>query len=97
MLRVAEQIITEKLSVRRTEEIVREELSGPKSQEVRERSPQRSSDDAYGDVSRQIQEALGLPAKIKAGRKGGRIEIRFRSGEELEGVIALLISQNVSQ
>ncbi len=30
MLRVAERIISEKLSVRRTEEIVREELSGPK-------------------------------------------------------------------
>ncbi len=97
MLRVAERIISEKLSVRRTEEIIREELSGPKPQDVPERIPQRSSNDEYGDVSRRIQEALGLPAKVKAGRKGGKIEIRFRSGEELEGIIALLIARSVSE
>ena len=98
MLRVAEQITTEKLSVRRTEEIVREELSGPVFQEVKtDRSPRSSSSDEYGEVSRQIQEALGLPAKVKAGRKGGKIEIRFRSSEELEGIIALLISRGVSE
>ena len=98
MLRVAEQITTEKLSVRRTEEIVREELSGPVFQEVKtDQSPRSSSSDEYGEVSRQIQEALGLPAKVKAGRKGGKIEIRFRSSEELEGIIALLISQSVSE
>lgn len=96
MLRVAERIIAEKLSVRRTEEIVREELSNPRDQEVQERSPQRSSEDEYGEVSRQIREALGLPARVKAGRKGGKVEIRFRSGEELEGIIALLIANNPS-
>ena len=97
MMRVAERIMSEKLSVRRTEEIVREELSGPKFQPVQEQAPQRSSEDEYGDVSRQIQEALGLPAKVKAARKGGKIEIRFRSGEELDGIIALLVAQNVTE
>ena len=97
MLRVAEQIMAEKLSVRRTEEIIREELSGPKSQAVQERSSKHSSNDEYGEVSRRIQQALGLPAKVKAGRKGGKIEIRFRSGEELDGIIALLMAQSVSE
>lgn len=97
MLRVAERIITEKLSVRRAEEIVREELSSPTSQTPREESPSQAPKNEYADVSRQIQEALGLPAKVKAGRKGGKIEIRFRSGEELEGVIALLIAQSISE
>ncbi len=97
MLRVAERIISEKLSVRRTEEIVREELSDPKSEMPQGSSPKQSSGEEYGEVSRQIQEALGLPTKVKAGRRGGKIEIRFRSGEELEGIIALLIDQNASE
>ena len=97
MLRIAEQIIIEKLSVRKTEEIVRQELSSPTPTEAREPSSRPSSEDQYGEVSRQIQNALGLPAKVKASRKGGKIEIRFRSGEELEGLIALLIVQNVSE
>ncbi|QIN80566.1 ParB/RepB/Spo0J family partition protein [Rubrobacter marinus] len=97
MLRVADRIITEKLSVRRTEEIVREELADPEPQDVQERSPQRRPEEEYGDASRRLQEALGLPAKVKASRKGGKIEIRFRSGEELEGLLTLLISQTVSE
>lgn len=97
MMRVAQRITSQKLSVRRTEEIVREELSNPRSKAVEEPALRRSAGDEYGDVSRQIQEALGLPAKVKAGRKGGKIEIRFRSVEELDGIIALLIAQNVSE
>ena len=97
MLQVAERIMSQKLSVRRTEEIVREELAGPKSQPVQEQTPQTGAKDEYGEVSRQIQEALGLPAKVKASRKGGKIEIRFRSADELDGIIALLIAQSVSE
>ena len=97
MLRVAEQIIAEKLSVRRTEDLVREELTNPKPQVSREEKPRQASTNEYTDVSRQIQEALGLPAKVKPGRKGGKIEIRFRSGEELAGVIALLTSRNIPE
>ena len=97
MLQVAERIMSQKLSVRRTEEIVREELAGPKSQPVQEQTPQTGVKDEYGEVSRQIQEALGLPAKVKASRKGGKIEIRFRSEDELDGIIALLIAQSVSE
>lgn len=97
MLQVAERIMSQKLSVRRTEEIVREELAGPKSQPVQGQTPQTVVKDEYGEVSRQIQEALGLPAKVKASRKGGKIEIRFRSEDELDGIIALLIAQSVSE
>ena len=97
MLGVAERIMSQKLSVRKTEEIVREELSNPKPQTIQKQSPQRSSEDEYGEVSHQIQEALGLPAKVKAGRRGGKIEIRFRNEAELSGIIALLIAQNVAE
>ena len=97
MLEVAERIMSQKLSVRKTEEIIREELSNPKMQTVQEQPPQRSPEDEYGEVSRKLQQALGLPARVKAGRKGGKIEIRFRSGVELDGIIALLIAESVSE
>lgn len=95
MLGVAERVITEKLSVRRTEDLVREQLTNPKPPVSQEGRPRQAPENEYADVSRQIQKALGLPAKVKAGRKGGKIEIRFRSGEELEGLMALLISNDV--
>lgn len=96
MLRVAERIMLEKLSVRRTEEIVREEISNPTSSVVQVQSPREAPRNEYAEVSKKLQEALGLPAKVKAGRKGGKIEIRFRSGAELEGLIAILVSQGMS-
>lgn len=96
MLRVAERIMMEKLSVRRTEEIVREELSNPTSQAIPEESPRQAPKNEYADVSKQLQDALGLPAKVKAGRRGGKIEIRFRSVAELEGLIAMLVSQSMT-
>lgn len=97
MLRVAQRIMLEKLSVRRTEEIVREELVSPTTPVPQEESPLPAPKNEYADVSKQLQDALGLPARVKAGRRGGKIEIRFRSGAELEGLIALLISQSVTE
>ena len=91
MLQVAQKVQAEKLSVRRTEEMVRDLLTRPNA-EAKE-TPSASSDEApneYGEASRTIQEALGLQARIKPARKGGRIEIRFRTGEDLKAILALL-------
>lgn len=91
MLHVAQKVQAEKLSVRRTEEMVRDRLTRPNA-EAKE-TPSASSDEApneYGEASRTIQEALGLQARIKPTRKGGRIEIRFRTGEDLKAIVALL-------
>lgn len=92
MLRVAERVQTEKLSVRKVEEIVRNHLARPQAEATK--TPSAGSDEApneYGEVSRAIQEALGLQARVKSARKGGRIEIRFRTKEELEAILALLV------
>lgn len=92
MLHVAERVQAERLSVRKTEELVREELIGPReSQEATEkRREEQEFVDEYGEASRRIQEALMLPARVRGSRKGGRIEIRFREKEELEALVALL-------
>jgi ParB family chromosome partitioning protein len=92
MLRVAEKVRAEKLSVRRTEDLVREELSGrPSSPEAREKpTREQEAADQYADASRLIGEALRLPTRVRAFRKGGKLEIRFRKEEELEALLALL-------
>ena len=97
MLRVAGMVQAEKLSVRKTEELVREQLAEPdESQEATEKSRDKpESDDEYGEASLQIQDALDLPTRVRASRRGGKLEIRFRQKEELEVLVALLTANKV--
>lgn len=98
MLHVAEKVQAEKLSVRKTEEMVRDELSRPQENTKFEEKPQQeppASIDEFGEASKIIQEALMLPTRVRPSRKGGKIEIRFRKREELETLIALLTSNGV--
>lgn len=93
MVRLAERVLKEKLSVRRTEELVRDHLS-----RNRERPREEPQDDEtpgeFDEATRLIQEALALPVRVRSSRRGGKIEIRFRHTEELEGLIALLTSRD---
>ncbi|MGH3087663.1 MAG: ParB/RepB/Spo0J family partition protein [Rubrobacteraceae bacterium] len=88
---LAGRIQREKLSVRRTEELVREILSG--EQKEREIPRQEENNDEYEQASRMITEAIELPVKVKRSRHGGKIEIRFRQREELEALVELLTSK----
>ncbi|HZY57477.1 MAG TPA: ParB/RepB/Spo0J family partition protein [Rubrobacteraceae bacterium] len=96
MLRVAEKVQAEKLSVRKTEELVREELAGPQTSPETEEKPteEQEAADQYGEASRLIGEALMLPTRVRALRKGGKVEIRFRKKEELEALVALLTTDS---
>jgi ParB family chromosome partitioning protein len=92
MLRVAQRVQDGKLSVRKTEQIVRDLLAQPqtgRSETTEPKGPAQAADE-YGEASRRIQESLGLQARIRSARKGGRLEIRFRDRDELEGLLALL-------
>jgi ParB family transcriptional regulator, chromosome partitioning protein len=97
MLRLAERVRSERLSVRKTEELVREELAEPREAPEAEEKPRedREESDRYREVSRRIQEALTLPTRVRAARKGGRVEIRFREKEELETLVALLTANSL--
>jgi ParB family chromosome partitioning protein len=90
MVQLAQRIQAEKLSVRRTEELVREYLSG--HQTPRQRGPEDESEapDEFDEASRLMREALELPVRVRPLRRGGKVEIRFREKEELEAIIALL-------
>lgn len=95
MLHVAEKVQAEKLSVRKTEETVRDEISGSQEDTKFEAKPQEEPHafvDEFDEASRMIQEALMLPTRVRPSRRGGKIEIRFRKREELEALIALLTS-----
>ena len=96
MLRVAGAVQAEKLSVRKTEELVREELAQPRDPQEATEKPREEPDplDEYSEASRQIQDALTLPTRVRASRRGGRLEIRFRQKEELEALVALLTANS---
>lgn len=95
MIRLAEQIQAEKLSVRKTEELVRESPpEEPEQPQPAEPSKQKPPAEEFEEASRLMQEALTLPVKVRAYRRGGKIEIRFRKAEELEALISLLTARN---
>lgn len=99
MLRVAEEVQAEKLSVRKTEELVRQEIAASRTAPQAEQSPreQQEAPDQYDEASRRIQDALLLPTRVRASRRGGKVEIRFREKEELEALITRLTASNAQQ
>jgi ParB family chromosome partitioning protein len=99
MLRIAQKVQDEKLSVRKTEELVREELVRTQASPETTEKPREERDfaDDHSEASRLIQDALMLPTRVRALRKGGKVEIRFREKEELEALVALLTSDSTRE
>ena len=96
MVQLAERIQAERLSVRRTEELVHEYRSGLRG--TRQSEPQRSgTPDEFDEASRLMREALELPVRVKPLRRGGKVEIRFRETEDLEGILALLVPRETTR
>ncbi len=93
MTRLAQKVVDEKLSVRKTEELVREILGSPR--ETSSAMPQRGSTipEEFHQASRLMREALELPVRVKGLKSGGKVEIRFRQTEELEALVSLLTSR----
>jgi ParB family transcriptional regulator, chromosome partitioning protein len=90
MFRLAERIQAEKLSVRRTEELVRETLSGSRAARRMEPEDKSATPHEFDEASQLMREALELPVRVKPLRRGGKVEIRFRQKEELDAIITLL-------
>ena len=90
MVQLAQRIQVERLSVRKTEELVRKYLSG--AREARPTQPQQRSKTPveFDEASRRMREALELPVRVKPLRRGGKVEIRFREKEELDALLMLL-------
>ncbi len=95
MQRIAEKVHAERLSVRKTEQLVREHLSETPQPppETPDQGPSETSSE-FEQASQMMQKALTLPVKVRPFRKGGKVEIRFREREELEAILSLLTSSD---
>lgn len=101
IIRVAEEIKTERLSVRRAEEMVREINAEPSEAENREQTPPKNpqknpepEQEQLDITSEKITRALNLPTRIKKAKRGGKIEIRFKRDEELEAIVSILSGES---
>jgi ParB family transcriptional regulator, chromosome partitioning protein len=94
MIQLAQKVATEKLSVRMTEELVRERLASPEDAPHAGPDKGNTTPTEFHEASRLIREALELPVRVKSLRSGGKVEIRFRETEQLEALVSLLTSQD---
>ena len=94
MVRLAQRVVDEKLSVRKTEELVREMLGDPGETPSATTRRDSANPDEFHRASRLMREALELPVRVKGLKSGGKVEIRFRQTEELEALVSLLTAQD---
>jgi ParB family transcriptional regulator, chromosome partitioning protein len=93
MVHLAKRIQSERLSVRRTEELVREYLSGAEQIGQPQPGKRTKTPVEFDEASRLMRESLELPVRVKALRTGGKVEIRFRQMEELEALMSLIVPE----
>jgi len=94
MLQIAQRVAEEKLSVRKTEELVRERLSNLDASSQTTPRQESATPREYDEACRLIREALELPVRVKSSRRGGKIEIRFEGSQQLKALVTLLTSQD---
>ncbi|MBN2614187.1 MAG: ParB/RepB/Spo0J family partition protein [Bacteroidales bacterium] len=87
-LRVLKKIITEGLSVRQVEEMVRK-LNAPQSEPPKKE--ERQIPEQYKELPARLSETLGTKVSMKRNNKGeGTIVISFKSDNELEKIVSFL-------
>jgi ParB family chromosome partitioning protein len=96
MTELAFKVGEEKLSVRRTEELVREKLANPHASSRSAPERRATTPTQFNEASRLIHEAIELPVRVKSLKSGGKVEIRFREPQQLEAIVSLLTAQERS-
>ena len=84
MLKAAQIILEQQLSVRQTETLVKELQKEPKEK------PQKTSDIYVQDLERAMTSLIGHKITIKHGEKKGKITIEYYGNEDLEAVCEAL-------
>ncbi len=78
----ARRVVTRGLSVRQTEQMVKQLLAPPKAK------PAVAEDPDVRRLQERLSERLGAPVRIiTQGKNKGRLEIRYSSLEELDGIL----------
>ena len=94
MTELARRVAAEKLSVRKTEELVREMLASPRTTAGAVPEQSGATPAEFHQASRLMREALELPVRVKSLKSGGKVEIRFRETRDLEALVSLLTAQD---
>ena len=94
MIELALKVAEEKLSVRKTEELVREMLADPRASSRTAAERHATTPAQFNEASRLIHDAIELPVRVKSLKSGGKIEIRFREPQQLEAIVSLLTSKD---
>lgn len=95
---LAERIVREQLSVRDAERLVTKLQSGSISGKGSAKKAGRPMSRDWVRVQEQVSDGIGLPVSLKQGRgAAGEMTIRFSSLEELDGLIARLLPQGLSE
>lgn len=85
---LAQRIIKENLSVRKTEEIVKEIVGDKKN-----KNKSKEKDIFIKDIEERLMNTLGTKVNISAGKKKGKIEIEYYTDEDLNDIIDRLLEE----
>jgi ParB family chromosome partitioning protein len=80
------QVVEKGLSVRQTEELVRDKRSRARASRKKKPSP----DPWIREIETALKRSLATGVRIRPGRRGGKIEIEYYSAEDLERLTAIL-------
>lgn len=88
-LYIFEQILTDGLSVRKIEEMVRE-LKKPKTEEGEERKKETKNDESYKELEKHLETFFKSKIQFKRSEKGnGAIVINFKNDADLERIVGI--------
>ena len=80
------------LTVRQTETLVRAAQEAAARRGASVGPPAARADAAYDDLIEELYGLLEVPVRIRSGKRGGSLELRFRDRDELDRLVALLRS-----
>jgi len=95
----AENVATSGITVRDTEDLVRDKLQGPPAAEAGvskagSATPARPEDPNVADLEERLQLAIGTRVRIRTRLRGGTINIQYHNYEELERIVRVLDPQD---
>lgn len=89
-----QRVVTDELSVRRTEELARRQREHADAAVAPAPKPDRPRDPTLADFEERLQRTLGTQVKLERSRSGGRIVIRFYGDEDLGALLERLLGDS---
>ncbi len=90
-IQAAAEVISKGLSVRQTEALVQKALEQAKNTKVEPKEPKVMKDPEISALERDLGTRLGLKVQVHFdGRKGGSLQIHYKSLDQLDAVLAML-------